>query len=425
METTIEKLNQNRLMELTEEDLENIKNNAELKSLFLLKIKEGHDFSIEGAGGILDDLMYDPEYIYPVFEQVRKQSLEEFIDFYSYPEEDLKEQLPEEAYKKFMQFLQDKLNDTINSIRELPGLTNKITDPTLCQAIINNKLEQHYGALKIDNPSPEIEHLFIEAIKNNKYKRFYTITDNILETLKETEQLAAAAYGIDPNNTYYSEIIIAAVEEGKIPYSDLNYNFIKVHKSDIRMIKQRIRDNNHHLSFDDEEMEREEVRQLIIAEIERNHDLANDWQIQYYCSYYPDLAITVVKYWNVDKLEYALKYESNMLGNTLSTHKAELIAAIIYNLENNVESIEKIFTALMKCCYNHHEIFQELASNKVLFQHIIPKISIETILKYFISSEYISYNNYHYYIKEDQNIHLKHITFYVYLNNHLVYQYNF
>ena len=401
METTIEKLNQNRLMELTEEDLENIKNNAELKSLFLLKIKEGHDFSIEGAGGILDDLMYDPEYIYPVFEQVRKQSLEEFIDFYSYPEEDLKEQLPEEAYKKFMQFLQDKLNDTINSIRELPGLTNKITDPTLCQAIINNKLEQHYGALKIDNPSPEIEHLFIEAIKNNKYKRFYTITDNILETLKETEQLAAAAYGIDPNNTYYSEIIIAAVEEGKIPYSDLNYNFIKVHKSDIRMIKQRIRDNNHHLSFDDEEMEREEVRQLIIAEIERNHDLANDWQIQYYCSYYPDLAITVVKYWNVDKLEYALKYESNMLGNTLSTHKTELIAAIIYNLENNVESIEKIFTALMKCCYNHHEIFQELASNKVLFQHIIPKISIETILKYFISSEYISYNNYHYYIKEE------------------------
>ena len=41
MENTIEKLNQNRLMELTEEDLENIKNNAELKSLYLLKIKEG------------------------------------------------------------------------------------------------------------------------------------------------------------------------------------------------------------------------------------------------------------------------------------------------------------------------------------------------------------------------------------------------
>ena len=401
MENTIEKLNQNRLMELTEEDLENIKNNAELKSLYLLKIKEGHDFSIEDAGGILDELMFDPEYIYTIFEQVRKQSLGEFLDFYSYPEAELKEQLPEESYKKLVQFLQDTLPDTINSLRELPELSNKITNPTLCQAIIDNKLEQHYGALKIDNPSPEIEQLFIEAIKNNKYKRFYTITDNILETLKETEQLAAAAYGIDPNNSYYSEIIISAIEEGKVLYDEVDYNFIKAHKNDLRMIKQRLRSSKHFISFEDEEMERAEVRQLIIEEIERNHALANEWQIQYYCSNYPEIAIAIVKYWDPEKLEYAIKYDSNMLGNTLKTHKPELIAAIIYNLQNNIESTEKIFTALMKCCYDHHEIFKELASNKVLFQHILPKIPIETILKYFISSEYISYNNYRYYINEE------------------------
>lgn len=34
MESTIEKLNQNRLMELTEQDYENIVNNTELKTLF-------------------------------------------------------------------------------------------------------------------------------------------------------------------------------------------------------------------------------------------------------------------------------------------------------------------------------------------------------------------------------------------------------
>ena len=42
MESTIEKLNQNRLMELTDKDYENIVNNTELKTLFLLKVKEGH-----------------------------------------------------------------------------------------------------------------------------------------------------------------------------------------------------------------------------------------------------------------------------------------------------------------------------------------------------------------------------------------------
>ena len=55
MESTIEKLNQNRLMELTEQDYENIANNTELKTLFMSKVKEGHQFNFEDASNVFDE----------------------------------------------------------------------------------------------------------------------------------------------------------------------------------------------------------------------------------------------------------------------------------------------------------------------------------------------------------------------------------
>ena len=81
MKSTIEKLNQNRLMELTDEDYQNIVNNTELKTLFLEKIKEGHKFNFEDAY-VLEEELLSAEYITIVLDLLKEQYPDEFVSFF-------------------------------------------------------------------------------------------------------------------------------------------------------------------------------------------------------------------------------------------------------------------------------------------------------------------------------------------------------
>lgn len=390
MDNTIKKLKENRLMELDKSDYENIENNAELHTLFLSKIKEGQDFSIEYADPVLEDLLFHPEYITIIFDQLRKQRPEDYINIFFYSEEDLEQEFPPDSLIALKQYKKKRLDEIIEILKESPESSDKIEDREIIEKIIENKIEQHYGAIYMPNPTEEFENLLLNALEHRTYKRIYTVTDKIIQKCQETDQLSAAVFGIDLENEAMTEIYFAALEDGKITYGDLSYAFKEKYKKDLRLIKHKLHDK--HCYFEEGELERVEVRQLILSEIENNHDLATDWAIRTAAQKYPEIAITVIKYYPPENLKDCLKYSNEMLENTLKSAPKETIDAILYNLEHNLDDVTEIFEIIMQLNPNHPEKFTALTQDTRLLQYIIPKIPMDLVLKYLVNSKY-DYDN--------------------------------
>ena len=132
-------------------------------------------------------------------------------------------------------------------------------------------------------------------------------TDSVPEVASFT-QLRDALVTIVESGKPDGTVIVAALEQEIVHYNDLLHNFREHHKSDLRLIKHQLR-NETYIHFDEEDLKREEVRNLIIEEIEKNPALANEWGINYSCEKYPDIAITLIKYWKKDTIENLISYK--------------------------------------------------------------------------------------------------------------------
>lgn len=387
MKQTLEKLNTNLLMELEEKDYENIANNTELHALFLKKIKEGVDFSIENAGSIIEELLIIPEYLVIILDQMKKQDPENFVTLFFYSEEEIKQELPPETLKELQKYKKDRLQEIIDILKQLEETYQAIEDEEIIQAIITNKIEQHYGAIKQKKPTEEWENLLLEALNHRKYKRIYTVTEKIMKKCKETDQLAPTTYGIDFENTEMTETIFAALQEGKITYDDLSWEFTKKFNQDLRIIKAKLQTSRKiNIYLSEEEINRPEVRKIIIEEIEKDNDLANRWEMKNYATTYPDLAIAVLKFCSPETLIQFIKYDETPIRNVKSAYGSELTTnAILYNLEHNLDCLPEIFITLKNLNTEQYKLITE---DGKLLEFILPKISVELIFKYMIDKSF-------------------------------------
>ena len=387
MESTIEKLNQNRLMELTKEDYENIANNTELKTLFLFKVKEGHEFDTNEAY-FLEEALFTAEYITIFLDLIKKQQLDNYIDFFFISKAEIRKQLDEKTADILLKYIEDNTPFVLEKLPEIEEIYNKIENQTIINHIISNKMEKYYGSIYMETPTEEFEELLLDALNRNEYKRIYTLSLRIINKCLETGNLKATLYGVRPENKEESEIVFTALEEESITYNDLPYDFLKYHEKNPRLIKYNVR-NNQYISINEEELQNEEIRRITIEEIERNHEIANNIGIYISCENHLDVALSVIKYCNKKTLISIINHSGNMVRNLLENSKEEFIDTLIYNLEHNQSAIEEIIKELYKKeNYYHPEITLQIIENKKFFDYYISKISLETILPYLISYDY-------------------------------------
>ncbi len=386
MENIVEKLNQNRLFELTEQDFENIANNTELKTLFLLKVKEGHQFDLENAYEITELLSAD--YITIILDMIKEQQPDAYIEFFYISENKIKEEFDEKTAEVVINYIQKNINYVLNKIPTIDIKKEKIENIDIIKNIIDNKLEKKYGSIYMEQPPEEFEVLLLDALDRNKYNCIFTINPNILKKCLETNQLKAALYGVHPENKEEAEIIFQALEDEIINYDDLHYEFKKYYEQDLRIIKHKLRSSAGYIYLNDECFKNNETRQLIIEEIARNPELADKYEISSRSSNYPDLAIAIIKYSSVDNIKDIIRYKNDTLINLINGYKDELIDALIYNLDHNQSYIEEIIENYYLDSRYYPEIKTEIMDNQKFFNYFTSKISLDKIIHHLISHEY-------------------------------------
>ncbi len=398
MESTIEKLNQNRLMELDEQDFENILNNTELFTLLVQKVQEGQEINTKYAY-ILEEKLVSPEYVTIFLDLIKKQSPEEFVNIFFDSEETIKSQFPEETVPIVIEYLKANADEVLEQLKTSEQLYAKIEKNTTIKYILDNKLEQHYGSIYMSPITKEFEDLFIAALERNTYKKIYTITPAILSKCKETNNLSAAAYQVSGNNPEENEIILSALTDDFSLYNNLSHNFIELNKSDLRIFRGRLRSNSF-IHIEEDEFTNPKLREIIKEEIERNHKLADEWSIYNHSDIYPEIVLAVIKYCNIDTLNSILRYNTKVISETLTTNQKELIESLIYNLEHNQDKIEELFKELTSSYSGISEEIRIILQDPTFFKYIIPKINIEIVLHSFINYEY-SNGESRYYLKEE------------------------
>ena len=398
MESTIEKLNQNRLLELTEEDYQNIVNNTELKTLFLLKVKEGHPFDMEEAY-VLEEDLFTGEYILIVLDMMKEQHPDEFVNFFFTDTSKIREQFDEETANIILQYIQDNMHYALSKLQNIDQGYEKIENPDIIQEVIANKIEKHYGSIYMDPVTKEFEELLLKALETNEYKYIHSMNPTILKKCLETNNAKAAMYGVHPDNQEESELVFSALEQELVHYNDLLHDFRDYHKSDLRLIKYQLR-NETYIHFGEEDLKREEVRNLIIEEIEKNPALANEWGINYSCEKYPDIAIILIKYWKKDTIENLISYKTDVITPLLQEYKEQFIDALIYNLEHNQSAIVEIIENFYKQTSWHPEIGKPIIEDPKFFNYYVSKIPTEIILSHLISYDY--YGDPEYYITPEK-----------------------
>lgn len=399
MESTIEKLNQNRLMELTDKDYQNIVNNIELKTLFLLKVKEGHPFDMEEAY-VLEEELFTGEYITIILDMMKEQHPDEFVSFFFTDTSKIREQFDEETANIILKYIQDNMHYALSKLQNIDQGYEKIENPDIIQEVIDNKIEKHYGSIHMDPVTKEFEELLLKALETNEYKYIHSMNPTILKKCLETNNAKAAMYGVHPDNQEESELVFSALEQELVYYNDLLHDFRDYHKSDLRLIKYQLR-NETYIHFEEKDLQREEVRNLIIEELERNPKLANEWGgITYSCQEYPDIAIVLIKYWDKDTIENIISYKTEILTTLLKERKEELIDALIFNLERNQSAIVEIIENFYKQTSWHPEIGKPIIEDPKFFNYYVSKIPTEIILSHLISYEY--HGNPEYYINPER-----------------------
>ena len=385
MDSILEKLNQNRLMELEDVDFEQIANNTELKSLFLAKIKEGYPFNVEYAYQLQDDLL-TPEYIPFLLDIIVKQDFDSFMSEYVFEsEENIAKQLPPQVLPVFFDYINNYIPMVLDYLKTNDEVYGSIENPKVIKIIIDNKLEQHYGSICMKPVSFEFEQLLIDAMGRYKYKNIYTISSAIIDRCVETDQLSSISlYNIDSSDPEINEIILRELDQGNITVENLSHNFINDNINDLRVYRNALRYSSYKKPYL-KDIDQIEKRHVLIEEIERNHELVNEFYTSDFPSNYPDVVISIIKYYKTSDLIHLICYYSNSLYLSFETKKDDFIDALIYNLDHNLDHVEVLFSSL-------NNGYDKDFCNKILFDpkffnFLVTKVDLNLVLKTFIKRD--------------------------------------
>ena len=381
MEKTIEKLNQNRLLELTEEEYENIQNNAELLSLFLLKIKEGHPFCIRDAGNLLEEYLFDPIYMKIIFERIKTEGPKEFYELMCISTEKMAEELLPEQFNALLEYKQENYETLEKEIAGLQINIDKISDERIIKYIINNKIEFHYGSIYIDPVTPEFEELLIEALERNRYKRINTISEKIFQKCAETKQLEALSEILDTSNQEMINEIIEGLKNNEIQVSKLGYNLQTVLKHKPEYLRAVIIQNHSkHYNFDEEALNIKELRDVIIECLPNNPELAQDWCLRNNAESHLDLYLELIKYFKKDQLKELGSWNSSQIVALLQYDENNTIQNLLYALERNLDDLNEILYKWLNENYSGAQVVYSLFKYNEFTEYILKRYSIEKLL---------------------------------------------
>ena len=381
MEKTIEKLNQNRLLELTEKEYENIQNNAELLSLFLLKIKEGHPFCLRDAGDLLEEYLFDPIYTKILFERFKIEGPKEFYELMCLSNEKLAEEMLPEQLNTLLKYKQENYETLEKEIAGLQINIEKISDERIIKYIINNKIEFHYGSIYIDPVTPEFEELLIEALERNRYKKINTISERIFQKCAETKQLEAISGLLDTSNPEMINEILESLKNNEIQVSKLSYNLKTVLKHKPEYLRAVIIQNHSkHYNFDEEVLNIKELRDVIIECLPNNPELAQDWCLRNNAESHLDLYLELIKYFKKDQLKELGGYDSKQIVALLQYDENNTIQNLLYALERNLDDLNEILYNWLNENYSGAQVVYSLFKYKEFTEYILKRYSIEKLL---------------------------------------------
>lgn len=398
MQDTLLKLKGNRLLELTEQDYENINNNSELEAIFLSKVKEGQSFNVTDSAVPVQEL-FKSDYFEYVLDMLMEQDFDTLLDVVCANEETLKEELPENTIPIAISYTTKHLSHIIDALKNKEQAYHRITNPLIIKSILDNKIEHQYGSIKLDPPTKEFESILLDALNRNTYLYIFTVTKPIIEKSRQTNNLAAAIFGIENEDEETEEIIFSALEEGSIIYDKLSPRFKDKHQNNPRLIKYQIRSSSY-CYLNKEQLDNPEIRNIVIDEIKRNPSIIENSNIIYNINDYPDLVIACLTYGTPDTLKRIINNPS-YISDILETHENEIINAIIENLMQNVGNIEEIFNAIINTTSYNNSIKNYLIKNRTFLNFVIPRLPLETIINGLRVPLNNTYGNYTYGFNEE------------------------
>ncbi len=398
IEEILNKLNNEQLMLLTKAEYEIIHNDSELTKILLDKIKQGCEFNISDLTYYFyEELLFDKELCPIILKEFKNHDFSEFIQFYNTSIEEIEEELGPEVSKVFIGFLDEVFDETfaqiLNADEELLSALT-ISNPRMIRKIINERIESLYGTIKMDTPTPEFEELLISALERNRYVKINTVNRNILDECIKTQQLSAAIKSIKHEDLEQFEILIEALKQGIISFSDLHYKVKEQINTNEIILRASLREKKL-INIQLDEILDENFFDIIIDFIKENPEESNNYVFHNAIDVNEEFAFKLIKYGSIDNLKYFMRKYSSDFGKYANKNIEALNEAIIYNVECNLAELDGVFELLVDYMSYNGEIAELIYKDKTLFSYFVTKT---TNSKYLNSLYFERYNpDYHRY----------------------------
>ena len=236
MDSILNKIKSNNLLALTQEELDIVASNADLKSLFLSKVKEGCLFDESILPEELGLALFTTEYIVFYLENIRMRSTDSFLDLFINGIEDVKDELDSYdsgLYDIMVKYYKEHKEEIIELFIKSEN-KYRVSNRDIIGYIIRHNLGDLAGYISIENPSKDVEDFIIRNLDHCEV--VHTFSERILEACIAIGNpfLLKSFY---KRSELLEKALLDAANSGQYSYDEFDYDFIGDHKNDPGVVK--------------------------------------------------------------------------------------------------------------------------------------------------------------------------------------------